>query len=79
LKVIISAIGRKPTKAAPTAIPAMASHAPLAELLEQPLGHLVGALVGPDLLAEQEHRRVAAHLLAQRLVERLAHGEHGHG
>jgi hypothetical protein len=60
LKVIISAIGRMPTKAAPTATPAIASSA-----------------IG--LLADQEDRGVAAHLLPHRLVERVAHGEGGHG
>jgi hypothetical protein len=54
------------------------AHAPVAELREQPLRDLVGALVGPDLLAEQEDVGVAAHLLAEGLVEGFAHREDGH-
>src|SRR4029079_19160379 len=54
------------------------AHAPVPELGEQPLGDLVGALVGAHLLAQEEHALVARHLLAHRLVERLAHREDGH-
>ena len=55
------------------------AHPPLAELGEQPLRDLVRALVGAHLLAEDEHARVADHLFLQGLVERLAHGQDGHG
>ena len=44
----------------------------LAELLEQPLRDLVGALVDGDFLAHEEDAVVALHLLAQRLVQRVA-------
>ena len=45
-----------------------------AELLEQALADLVGALVLGDLLAHQEHVGVAAHLLGHGVAQRLAHG-----
>src|SRR5499427_8002403 len=51
----------------------------LPELLEEALGHLVGAVVEPDLFAHDEHARVAAHLLAQGEVEGFAIGHDGHG
>jgi hypothetical protein len=44
----------------------------LAELLQHPLRHLVGALVVADLFAHEEDGRVALHLLGHRLVERFA-------
>ncbi len=50
-----------------------------AELLQEPLGDLVGALVEPDLLADDEDARIALHLLAQGQVERFAVGHHRHG
>ena len=53
-------------------------HALLAELLHQPAGHFEGSVVEADVLAQQEHRLVALHLLAERLVERVAHGKDGH-
>jgi hypothetical protein len=55
------------------------AHAPLPELLDHPLGDLVGALVLADLLAEEEDGRVAPHLLLHGLVEGLAHRDDGHG
>ena len=54
------------------------AHALLAELLEQPGGDLEGAVEDADVLAHQEHVLVALHLLAQRLVERLAVAHDGH-
>ena len=48
------------------------AHACLAELLQQPGRHLVGAVEDADVLAHQEHALVARQLLAQRLVQRLA-------
>src|SRR5581483_6539119 len=48
------------------------AHAPLAELLEQPLGDLEGAAEDADVLAHQHHALVAAQLLAQSRAERLA-------
>ena len=80
---MISATGRLPVAAAPTATAAMASSEigvsrtrSGAELLDQPLGHAEDAAAAPDghVLAHDEDRRVAAHLLAQRLVERLRVG-----
>ena len=52
-------------------------HAPLAELIEQALGDLVGALILADLLAHDEHAVVGAHLLGHGVAQRLTHG-HGH-
>src|SRR5439155_21851504 len=49
-----------------------------AELVEQPLRDLEGAVVAPDLLAHQKHADVALHLFGQRLVERLAVHQLGH-
>ena len=49
--------------------------APGAELVEQALAHLVGALVFGDLLAHQEHRRVAPHLLRHGVAQGLAHAQ----
>ena len=73
-------------KAAPTATPGdgllgdgRVAHPPLAELGQQALRDLVGALVRADLLAEDEDVRVARHLLLEGLVQRLAHGDEGHG
>ena len=53
--------------------------APLAELLEQALGDLVGALVDADFLAHEEDAVVPLHLFAQRLVERVSVGDDRHG
>ena len=52
------------------------AHALLAELLEQPGGHLEGAVEDADVLAHEHDALVAQHLLAQRLVERLAVAHH---
>ena len=53
-------------------------HAGRAELIEQALGDLVGALILADLLAHDEHRRIAAHLLGHGVAQRLAHGHADH-
>ena len=45
----------------------------VAELLQQALADLVGALVLGDLLAHQEDVRVAAHLLGHGVAQRFAH------
>ena len=86
MNVIISITGRRPTIAAPTPTPVkpdsqigVSMTRLLAEVLEQPLGHLVGAVVEPDLLAHEEDARVALHLLAQGLVQRFAVRDDGHG
>ena len=52
-------------------------HALGAELLEQALRDLVGALILGDLLAHHEHALVGAHLLRHRVAQRLAHGHAG--
>ena len=44
----------------------------LAELLQQALRDLVGAVVVADLLAHEEDAIVLLHLLGHRLIERLA-------
>ena len=51
-------------------------HAARAELLQQPLRNLVGALVLGDLLAHHEDGLVLAHLLGHGVPQGLAHG-HG--
>ncbi len=48
-----------------------------AELLQQPLRDLVGALIFGDLLAHHEHVLVAPHLLGHGVAQGFAHG-HGH-
>ncbi len=50
------------------------AHAVGAELVEQPGGHLVGAVEDADLLAHHEDAVVARHLLAHRQAQRLAVG-----
>jgi hypothetical protein len=52
------------------------AHALLAELLEQAGGDLEGAVEDADVLAHEHDPLVAEHLLAQRLVERLAVAEY---
>ena len=52
--------------------------APRAEFLQQALGHLVGALIFGDLLADDEHVRIAAHFLGHGVAQRLAHGHRDH-
>src|SRR4029077_13082548 len=47
----------------------------LAEAREHPFRHLVRAVVVPDLLAHEEDRLVALHLLAHRLAERFAEAQ----
>ena len=54
-------------------------HALGSELLQEPLGHLEGAVVGRDLLTHQEDAVVALHLFAQGLVQRFSVGDGGHG
>ena len=48
-------------------------HALAAELAVQILGHAEDAAVDPDVLADDEHVRVALHLLEERQVQRLDH------
>ena len=47
-------------------------HALVAELVEQALGDLVGALIFGDLLAHHEDAVVLAHLLGHGVAQRLA-------
>ena len=52
-------------------------HAARAELLQQPLRDLVGALILGDFLAHDEDVLVAAHLFGHRVAQRFAHrGRH---
>jgi hypothetical protein len=66
LIVISSTTGRRPINAL------------LAELLQQAGGDLEGALEDADVLAHQEDLLVGLHLLAKRLVQRLAVAHHRH-
>jgi hypothetical protein len=83
-QVMNSMIGRSPTIARPRrrrrsrARDRRVDDAHLAELGEQPLRDLVGAVVDGHLLAHEEDAVVALHLLAQRLVERVAVRDDGH-
>ena len=54
------------------------SGAHLAELLEESLRDLVGAVVQTDLLSHEEDAVVVVHLFAQGLVQRVAVGDDGH-
>ena len=53
-------------------------HALVAELLQQSLRDLVGALIFGDLLAHHEHVLVAPHLLGHGVAQRFAHGHGDH-
>ncbi len=53
-------------------------HALVAEFLQQPLCHLVGALIFRDLLADHEHVLVAAHFLGHGVAQRFAHADRHH-
>ena len=53
-------------------------HALRAELLQQALRDLVGALIFGDLLAHHEHVLVAPHLLGHGVAQRFAHGHGDH-
>ena len=48
-------------------------HPAVAELLQQALADLVGALIFGDFLAHQEHQLVAAHFLRHGVAQRVAH------
>ncbi len=50
-------------------------HALGTELVQQALADFVGALILRDLLADQEHIGVAAHLQRHGVAQRLAHGD----
>ena len=81
----ISAIGRMPMRAAPMAAPTMADSligvsmtrsAP--KVSRKPCGDPEGAAVGPDVLADHEHPRVALHLLEHGQADGFEIGEDGH-
>src|SRR5262249_61636770 len=55
------------------------NHALGAELLEESTCHLEGAAEGRDVFAEQNHIRVATHLITQRVRNRLEVGHYAHG
>src|SRR4030081_2049665 len=81
LMVISSTTGRRPVMAAPTPIPTIGfseTGASRAELVQQPRRHLERPVEDPDVLPHEHHRLVAAHLLAQRRVQRLSVAHHGH-
>ena len=48
------------------------AHALRSELLEQALGHRVGAAIAADILAHQEHPGIRGHRLAMGIAQRLA-------
>src|SRR3954470_16586041 len=85
LTVMSSTTGRSPSIAAPTPMPTIVfseigvAGAPLAELLQEPGGDLERPVEDADVLAHEEDRLVALHLLAQRAVEGLAVAHHRHG
>ena len=85
LTVMISTIGRSPAIAAPTPIPTIVfseigvsrtRFSPNSS--SRPSRDLEGALEDAHVLAHQEHRLVVPHLLAHRLVQRLAVAHHRH-
>src|SRR3546814_3621997 len=49
-------------------------HPLFAKLIEQALGHLVGALILGDLFPHHEHALVGAHFLGHRVAQRFANG-----
>jgi len=81
LTVMISTIGRMPASAAPMPAPTNAdSDSGVSRMRSSPkfrqqiLAHGVGAAVAADVLAHQEHARVARERLAQRNAQCLAIG-----
>jgi hypothetical protein len=68
LTVITSTIGRIPPSAAPTP----------AELVDEALGHRVRPTIEADVLAHEEHARVALQRFSQRLAHRFAVGNSLH-
>ena len=74
----ISATGRMPIIAAPTAAPTIAVSAIgvsmtrlLAELADEAVGDLEGATVDADVLAQEEDPLVAGHLLPEPFADRV--------
>ncbi len=63
-----------PTPAKPCSVIGVSITPPLAELLQEVAGDLVGALVLGDFLAHQENRLVAAHLLGHGVAQGVADG-----
>ena len=81
----ISATGRRPMCAAPAAAPTIAASAIgvsmtrcSPKLGQEPLGHLEGAAVHADVLAEEEDALVALHLFPQGLADGLEVGDLSH-
>ena len=84
-QVMNSTIGLRPAKAAPTPTPAkpysvigVSTTRVGPNSSSRPWRHLVGALIFADLLAHDEDRRIAAHLLGHGVAQRLAHGHGDH-
>src|SRR3982074_2670875 len=71
LMVISSTKGRRPAMAGPTPTPPP-------NPAQHPRRHLERPVEDPDVLPHEHHRLVAAHLLAQRRVQRLSVAHHGH-
>ena len=85
LNVMNSTIGFSPANAAPTPMPAkpcsvigVSITRLRAELLQQSLRDLVGALVFGDFLAHHEHITVAPHLFGHGIAQGFAHGHRHH-
>ena len=85
LKVMNSMIGRSPTMAAPTPMPAnpfsligvsMIRLGP--ETFEQTLAHFVGAVVFGDFFSHQKDIRIALQLFRERFVQRLTISDFSH-
>ena len=85
----MSAIGRMPASAAPTAAPAM-TFSEIGRVDDPVTAEVLGkaeidpestaeAALDPDVLADQEHRLVAEHLLDDRLAQGLADRQPPHG
>ena len=82
----ISGTGRRPATAAPIETPTIidsrqrrVEHAVAAELVVQPVRGQEDAALLADVLAEDDDRLVAAHLLGERVADRLDEGHDGHG
>ena len=81
----ISGTGRRPFTAAPIDAPdderlaqRRVHHAVAAELVEEPVGGQEDAALSADILAQDDHRLVATHLVGQRLADRLDQRPDGH-
>ena len=83
---MISTTGRMPVMAAPTPMPADAGfgdrridHALCAEFFDQARKHFERRARLGDIFADDENRRIAAHLFGQGFVDRLGEGDLARG